>query len=91
MEGFYHHQLFESIAVISKKAVANYQALQSATNENRLCLAQCNDRRTGRPVYVVCETQQENGTVLFKPIARLFSGNPYNEVTPPGLAAKKLM
>lgn len=77
--------------IVSRKAKLNLRALQKAVADHRLCLAQCNDRRTGLPVYVVCETEECNGTVVFKPLARLFSGNPHNEVTLPGLAARKLM
>ena len=65
--------------------------LKEAALDHRLVLAACEDRSTGRRVNVVCESYVENGVTMYNPIARLFDGNPYNEVTPPGVAADKLI
>lgn len=63
----------------------------AAAHEHELCLAECTDRRTGKKVNVICAATTEDGVVRFRPLARLFSGNPYNEVAPPGLDAPKLI
>lgn len=76
---------------ISKKAKYTFDNIIEAGKEHRLCLAACDDRKTGRKAYVLCETYVENGVTHFNPVARLFNGNPHNEVTPPGMSAHKLI
>ncbi len=73
----------------SKKVKLTLGTIVEAGRENRLCIAACEDRKTGKPAYVLCETYVEHGAVQYNPVARLFTGNPHNEVTPPGLAANK--
>lgn len=80
-----------AVEMPAKKARAAFLSLIDAANENRLVLAQCQDLRTQRTTFVVCEVVQEGATVTYNPLSRLFSGNPLNEVTPPGVAAKILM
>lgn len=76
---------------ISKKAKMTFDTIIDAASEHRLCLVQSADRKTGKTVYVLCETFQEDGVVHMNPLGKLFSGNPFNEVTPPGVAAPKLI
>lgn len=77
--------------MISKKARLLFDNVCAAAHEHALCLAECTDRRTGKKVNVICATSTEGGVVRMQPLARLFSGNPYNEVAPPGLDAPKLI
>ena len=77
--------------MISKKARLLFDNVCAAAHEHALCLAECTDRRTGKKVNVLCVTSTEGGVVRMQPLARLFSGNPYNEVAPPGLDAPKLI
>lgn len=77
--------------MISKKARLLFDNVCAAAHEHALCLAECTDRRTGKKVNVLCATSTEGGVVRMQPLARLFSGNPYNEVAPPGLDAPKLI
>ena len=77
--------------MISKKARLLFDHVCAAAHEHALCLAECTDRRTGKKVNVLCATSTEGGVVRMQPLARLFSGNPYNEVAPPGLDAPKLI
>jgi len=79
------------IAGISNRAKLTFDNIVISAQENRLCVAACTERRTGRKVYVVCESYVEDGATQFVPLARLFSGNPHNEITPPGLSAHKLI
>jgi len=73
----------------SKKIRMTLGTIVDAAHDHRLCVAICEDRKTGKKVQVLCESYVENGSVQYNPVARLFSGNPHNEITPPGLAASK--
>ena len=77
--------------MISKKAKAIFDEVYGAAHAHELCLVECVDRKTGKKVNVLCATSTEGGVVRMQPLARLFSGNPYNEVVPPGLDAPKLI
>lgn len=74
-----------------KKARVALLSLIEAAREDRLVLAQCQDLRTQRTTFVVCEVIYDGATVTYAPLSRMFNGNPLNEVTPPGVAAKILM
>ena len=76
--------------MISKKARLLFDNVCAAAHEHELCLAECTDRRTGKKVNVICAATEDD-VVRLRPLARLFSGNPYNEVVPPGLDAPKLI
>lgn len=75
--------------MISKKARLLFGNVCAAAHKHELCLAECTDRRTGKKVNVICAATEDG--VRLRPLARLFSGNPYNEVAPPGLDAPKLI
>lgn len=76
---------------LTKKAKITFGTILEAAHEHRLCLVECEDRATGKKVSVICESWQENGQVVFNPLGKLFSGSPFNEVTPPGVSAPKLI
>ena len=77
--------------MISKKARMLFSEVCDAAHANELCLVECVDRKTGKKVNVLCATSTEDGVVCMQPLARLFSGNPYNEVVPPWLDAPKII
>lgn len=76
---------------ISRKAKLTFNTIIEAADEHRLCLVECEDRKTGKKVHVLCESWTEDGAVQLNPLGKLFSGNPFNEVTPPDVAAPKLI
>ena len=76
---------------LTKKAKLTFSTLLEAASEHRLCLCECEDRKTGKKVSVICETWNENGQVVINPLGKLFSGSPFNEVSPPGVSAPKLI
>lgn len=76
---------------LTKKAKMTFNTICEAASEHRLCLVQCEDRKTGKVVPVLCEQWTEDGQVVFNPLGKLFSGSPYNEVAPPGVSAPKLI
>ncbi len=76
---------------LTRKASMTFGTILEAASEHRLCLVECEDRKTGKKVSVICETWQDNGNIMMNPLGKLFSGSPYNEVTPPGMSAPKLI
>jgi len=76
---------------IPRKARDSYIALSEAALDNRLCLTRCADVRTGLPAFVICAIEQHDGITDYIPLARLFNGNPSNEVTSPGVPATRLI
>lgn len=77
--------------MLSKKAKLHFEALYDAAHANELCLVECTDRKTGKPIPVLCSAETIDGVVHLHPLGKLFRGNPYNEVVPPGLDAPKLI
>lgn len=64
---------------------SNFQTLQAAFDNNDVALMECTDK-AGKSVYVICATfKEEDGTVVFTPFAKLFDGNPYDELNPPSI------
>lgn len=71
---------------IPKGHRANFDTMKRAAGNGDLALMECTDAATGEPVFVVCMTQREDdGAVSFVPVARMFDGNPYDEVLPPSV------
>ena len=63
----------------------NFDTLCQAVRNEDVCLAACIDKATGKDVSVVCAVMREaNGDYILIPLAKLFDGNPYEEIDPPG-------
>lgn len=65
---------------------ANFETLERAFSEGDVCLLECVDKDTGKPIPVICAVQpsgDEAAPIEFVPFAKLFLGNPYEEVDPP--------
>lgn len=71
--------------VIPEPYRANFETLQRASRQGDLCLVECRDAATGQPVFALCAVNYDGETVDLAPLARLFAGNPYEELVPPGL------
>ncbi len=62
----------------------NFQTLQNACKAGSLALLDCRDKATGLPVRVIVAVNDEpDGGCSFVPLARMFDGNPYDELDPP--------
>lgn len=62
----------------------NFQTLLRAAEEDDLVLASCLDVTNGEPRAVICATYEDGeGMVNLVPLAKLFDGDPYDEVQPP--------
>jgi hypothetical protein len=75
---------------IPKGHKANFETLTKAFDNNNVCLMECIDKVTKKPVQVICMVnviKDPNMIVKdeyeFVPVAKMFSGNPYEEVSPP--------
>ena len=44
---------------------------------------ECTDAVTGKPVIAICAVNTVNGEYEFSPLAKMFDGNPYEELNPP--------
>lgn len=62
----------------------NFQTLLDAVGNNQAALVECKDAATGKPVMVICALSfSEDGSVTMSPFAKMFDGNPYEELLPP--------
>jgi len=62
----------------------NFQTLLTAARNGDLALLECTDKATGNPVYVICAVNAgPDGLYSMTPLAKMFDGNPYDEVGPP--------
>jgi hypothetical protein len=63
---------------------SNFETLQRAAGNGDLALIETTDKATGKYVAVVAAVwRNEVGEYEIVPIARLFAGNPYDELNPP--------
>jgi hypothetical protein len=66
----------------------NFLTLSQAFEDGNVCLMECTDAATGKPVYTICAVNREpTGEMAMVPMARLFDGNPYEELMPPEVPA----
>lgn len=63
---------------------ANFETLRAACKSDDLALVVCETRHLGARVAVVCAMNVEaDGTVCPVPLAKMFAGNPYDELRDP--------
>lgn len=62
----------------------NFQTLKSAFENGDVALIECTDKATRKPVVAICSlhTTPER-MVEITPFAKMFDGNPYEELLPP--------
>jgi hypothetical protein len=64
---------------------ANFETLERASAAGDLALVECTDIKTGAYVAVLCAMQREpDGGFTMIPLARMFAGDPFEEVIGPG-------
>ena len=69
--------------MIAKGYKANFETLCKAIRHGDVCLMECTDAATGKPVMVICAVQRDGDSFEMMPFAKLFDGNPYEELIPP--------
>lgn len=70
---------------IPNHVVENFKTICNAAFNSRLCIMECNDRKTGEIRYVLAAANDpnEDGVISFAPFGHLIDGNPYEEYIPP--------
>ena len=68
---------------IAKGYKTNFQTILKAAGNDELALLECREATTGRPVMTVCAVWRAGEERHFVPLAKLFDGNPYDELIPP--------
>jgi hypothetical protein len=61
----------------------NFNTLHRAFDDGAICLLECHERATGKPVYVICAVSRCGTDYDFVPFAQLFADNPYELLMPP--------
>jgi len=63
---------------------SNFETLKSAFDNGDVALVECTDKATGKPVVALCAVQTTpERMVEITPFAKMFDGNPYEELLPP--------
>ena len=60
-----------------------FETLRKAFAAGDVALLECQDVATGKPVAVIVALNRDGEKIAFVPFARLFNGNPYEELNPP--------
>lgn len=60
----------------------NFQTLIRAAKKDQLSLMECTDVKTGELVVAICAVNEKDESFEFVPIAKMFNGNPYEELSP---------
>lgn len=68
--------------MIPKGHKNNFETLKQAAAHGDLALMECQSSATGMPVMVICAVNRGQDEFEFVPVAKLFDGNPYDEVIP---------
>lgn len=63
----------------------NFDTLRRAAHDGALCLMECTDAQTGKPVITICAVGFDGTEYQMTPLAKMFDGNPYKELLPPQL------
>lgn len=62
---------------------SNFETLKRVFANGDAALLECTNHK-GEYVAVICAVHWENDEYVMSPFAKMFEGNPYEEVIPPG-------
>ena len=65
----------------------NFETLERAFKNGDVCLVACTDA-TGKLVPTICMVNVLDDEIELVSVAKMFTGNPYDEVTPPMAAPR---
>jgi hypothetical protein len=68
---------------LSKGHRDNFNTLERAFKSGRVALLECQDKLTGEKVAVIVALNKAGERIGIVPFAKLFDGNPYEELNPP--------
>lgn len=61
----------------------NFETLGKAFDNGDVCLMECTDKLTKEKVAVICAIFKDaDGMINTVPLAKMFNGNPYDELIP---------
>lgn len=69
--------------MIEKGYKANLATIKKAAANNDLALMECKDAHTGKRVIALCAIAFDGKEYITTPLAKMFDGNPYEELIPP--------
>jgi len=70
--------------VILEGYKTNFETLKKAGANGDLCIMECQDKQTGKTVIAICAVgREEGGDFTMHPLAKMFDGDPYEELNPP--------
>jgi hypothetical protein len=69
--------------MINEAYKANFETLRLAFKNGDTALVECTDANTGEVVIAICAVFKDGGSVAVVPLAKMFNGNPYEELMPP--------
>ncbi len=63
---------------------SNFDTLCEAVENGDCVLVLCTDKQTQKKVATLCViSREDDGSYLMLPIAKMFDGNPFDEIDPP--------
>lgn len=71
------------LSKLNKSQKTNFNTLGAAFDNGQVALMMCKDKRTLEDVAVICAVQKNGEEFEFVPFAKLFNGNPYDELLSP--------
>jgi hypothetical protein len=63
--------------------IHNFNLLLEAVKNGDVALVECQDKASHKLVYVIVALNRSETEIAFAPLAKLFDGNPYDELNPP--------
>lgn len=70
--------------MIAEGHKANFETLKQAAEDGNLAIMDCQDKETGKQVIVICAVGFDGDEYTMVPLAKMFDGDPYEELNPPG-------
>lgn len=71
------------MSAIKKGYKQNFETLLQAAKHGHLAILDCQDKKTGKPVVAIVAVNFDGKEYSFAPLAKMFDGNPYEELNPP--------
>lgn len=61
----------------------NFETLLRSVKANQLFVFECTDTKTGEKVPTLATIERHGEEFSLRPLARVFTGDPYQEIAPP--------
>lgn len=69
--------------MITQKHKEAAMDIMHGCDKDELCLVECKSRMTGEMVTVLCAHFEKGDGMAITPLAKMFDGDPHDEVEPP--------